>query len=84
MLYGELLWRLTRTINSGSGIFISPGGVLANSGSVGAGLIVWVVSGLIAFLGTLDYLELVKSHSGSGLGRGLALLGLLAAFSEVR
>ena len=45
--------------NEGSGIFISPGGVLANSGSVGAGLIVWVVSGLIAFLGTLDYLELV-------------------------
>ena len=26
---------------------------------MGAGLIVWVVSGLIAFLGTLDYLELV-------------------------
>jgi amino acid permease len=41
----------------GSGIFISPGGVLESSGSVGAGMIVWLGSGIIAFMGKLKYSE---------------------------
>ncbi|WAR13466.1 XCT-like protein, partial [Mya arenaria] len=40
----------------GSGIFISPKGVLASSGSVGASLIIWTLCGFIALLGILVHL----------------------------
>jgi hypothetical protein len=35
----------------GSGIFSSPGVVVAEVGSVGASLVIWVVSGLLAWTG---------------------------------
>jgi len=35
----------------GSGIFSSPGGVVASVGSVGASLVVWFLSGLLAWTG---------------------------------
>jgi hypothetical protein len=35
----------------GSGIFSSPGVVVSQVGSVGASLIVWVISGLLAWTG---------------------------------
>lgn len=38
----------------GSGIFASPGSVLMHSGSVGLSLIVWVVAGSIALLGSVS------------------------------
>ena len=37
----------------GSGIFISPVGVLSNAGSIGVSLLVWVISGIIATCGML-------------------------------
>lgn len=40
---------------SGSGIFISPKGVLTETGSVGLSLIVWGASGILSLLGMYGY-----------------------------
>ncbi|KIR59841.1 hypothetical protein I312_101498 [Cryptococcus bacillisporus CA1280] len=42
----------------GSGIFSSPGVVVQEVGSVGASLVVWVISGLLAWTGASSYAEL--------------------------
>jgi APA family basic amino acid/polyamine antiporter len=51
----------------GSGIFLTPGGVLAHSGgSVGVALSVWVVGGVLTLLGALAYAELGCMRTGTG------------------
>ncbi|KAG0342324.1 hypothetical protein BG000_005384 [Podila horticola] len=67
----------------GSGIFASPGPVFAYSKSVGVSLIIWFVSGLLAFAGSLCYAELGSAMPSSGGGEYAYLnhaFGSLPAF----
>nr|XP_048295632.1 b(0,+)-type amino acid transporter 1-like isoform X2 [Myodes glareolus] len=66
----------------GSGIFMSPQGVLVYMGSPGASLVVWATCGLLAMLGALCYAELgsLVPESGGDYAYILRTFGSLPAF----
>ena len=66
----------------GSGIFVSPSGVLKNTGSVNMALMVWIISGLFSMVGAYCYAELgcMIKKTGADYAYIMVSLGPFLAF----